>query len=189
MSKRSKKAQADAHETASQTAEEARTVEVVQTDVEVVPATMVEATEEQVFTVEPTVANGEAAVTTEDLQNQVVEQPAQAEQPVPKKPRVDKRPYIPWLTSMLEVPQDRKILLKSILEQWPQVSKGGCQTFLTDMLNPKYSFFKDRSVVKLADGKVCFADKAPVASVEEVQEAPAGELATPTEDANEQPAE
>ncbi|MGA3116947.1 MAG: hypothetical protein ABSF90_21210 [Syntrophobacteraceae bacterium] len=89
----------------------------------------------------------------------------------PKKPKVDRRPYILYLTEVLEQPQDRKILLKTILEKWPTVSKGGCQTFLTDMLNARYTFFKDRPVIKLPDGRVVFKDQAPIA--DKVQEASA----------------
>ncbi len=92
----------------------------------------------------------------------------------PKKEKVDRRPYIQFVSNAFENPCDRKILLEQIMKKWPTVSKGGAQTFLTDALNPKYNYFKDRPVVKLADGKVVFKDKAPAA--EEVQVALAEEL-------------
>ena len=116
------------------------------------------------------------ATVTPGNDGQVVDSPAVAsevetqseEKPVEKKPKADRRPYIAFLTEALEQAQDRKALLKTIMERWPTISKGGAQTFLTDMLNPKYSHFKDRPIVKLPDGKVIFKDKAPV--VEVVQE-------------------
>ncbi len=150
MPKKSKKAEAQTQD-ANNAAKE-NVMEVTSTDVqEVVPATIVEASEAVVF----------------HSQTEGQEIAAPAEKPA-SKPRLDRRPYIPFLTEALQQPQDRKSLLKTIMEKWPTVSKGGCQTFLTDMLNRKYSFFKDRAVIKLADGKVVFADKAPIA--EKVQE-------------------
>jgi hypothetical protein len=118
----------------------------------------------------------EVTVTTQEA---TIEKPAETKA---AKPKADKRPYIPWLSDQLETPQDRKLLLKTILEKFPTVSKGGAQTFLTDMLNPKYSYFKDRPAIKLPDGRVVFADKAPVVEivveapvVEEIVEAPVTE--------------
>jgi len=94
----------------------------------------------------------------------IKEETKAVEQPVVKI-KVDRRPYIAWVEKQLEAPRDRKELLKQILVKWPEVSKGGAQTFLTDLLNPKYTHWKDRPVVKLADGKVVFADKAPAPEV------------------------
>jgi hypothetical protein len=106
-----------------------------------------------------------------------------AEQSAPRKVRIDRRPYIPYVTSHLELgDMDRASILKEILEQFPTVSKGGAQTFLCDMLNPRYTYYKGRVVIKLPDGKVVFQDKL---QVEPVTEEP-----VPTEtEVNEQTAE
>jgi hypothetical protein len=50
------------------------------------------------------------------------------------------------------------------MEKYPQVSKGGASTFLTDLCNIKYNHFKPRAVVKLADGKLQFADMVRAAT-------------------------
>ena len=186
MSKKTRKTKVEDQEVTNIAGEENQTMEVNSTEMEGVPPTIVEANEEMVFGAPADVVEVEGTkveVETEG-QNHSVVQAAQSEQPAAKKPKVDKRPYIPFLTEALETPQDRKEMLKTILEKWPQVSKGGVQTFLTDMLNPKYSFFKDRPVTKLSDGKVCFADKAPVAVSEEVKEVPVEEVvSTPVTEA------
>ena len=175
MSKKTKKAQIEVP--TNQTAEENQ-VEVTQGDPqEVVPATIVEA--------------GEAEVFQSQTEGRKTVEPAEQTAEKPKKPKVDRRPYIPFLTEALEQPQDRKELLKIILEKWPTVSKGGCQTFLTDMLNARYTFFKDRPVSKLPDGRIVFADKAPVAEAPLAEaEVPAAEVVAPIEETLvEQPAE
>jgi len=179
MSKKTKKTTAQVEgqvlEVTNNAEAEDNQMEVTRADVEVVPATIVESGEAEVFQGQTegqevvdkadteTVAAAEGDTTTQPAE-QAAEKPA-------SKPRVDRRPYIGFLTEALEKPQDRKELLKIILEKWPTVSKGGCQTFLTDMLNPRYSHWKDRPIIKLADGKVVFADKAPIA--EEGKQEPA----------------
>ena len=74
---------------------------------------------------------------------------------------------------------DKKELLALIMEKFPEVSKNGASTFLTDALNPKYSHWKERVVSKTVDGKLIFADKI---------EAPAPDV-QPAEAQPEQPAE
>ena len=196
-SKKTKKAKAADNQEVTNAAEENQ-MEVTQAEVqEVVPATIVEAGEAEVFSSQGEGKEVEAVSEGEivEADNQPVEKVAEpgltesAPEQTAEKPKTDRRPYIPYLTEALEEPQDRKILLKTILEKWPTVSKGGCQTFMTDMLNPKYSHFKDRPVIKLPDGKVVFADKAPipvVASAEEEQpteaEVPAVEVVVLTEE-------
>ena len=136
----------------------------VTTEVEVpetVQTTIVEGTEQQVFTdkidgqevvnttVEETVAAAGGDTTTEP-----------AEQPAPKPPKVSKRPFIALVEQHLELGNlDKKELLALIMEKYPEVNKNGASTFLTDALNPKYSHWKDRVVSKTVDGKMIFADK------------------------------
>jgi hypothetical protein len=128
---------------------------------ETIPATIVEGTEQQVFTdkidgqevvnttVEETVAAAGGDTTTEP-----------AEQPAPKPPKVSKRPFIALVEQHLELGNlDKKELLSLIMEKYPEVNKNGASTFLTDALNPKYSHWKDRVVSKTVDGKMIFADK------------------------------
>ena len=155
----------------------------VTTEVEVpetVQTTIVEGTEEQVFgdhtegqevvntTVEETVAAAGTETTTQP-----------AEQPAPKPPKVSKRPYIALIEQQLELGNlDKKELLALIMKQHPDVNKNGASTFLTDALNPRYSYWKERVVSKTVDGKLIFADK-----IEPVPEA------KPAEAQPEQPAE
>jgi len=78
-------------------------------------------------------------------------------------------------------------MLEFIMEKYPGVSKSGASTFLTDLLNPKYSHWKERGVVKSETGKLVFKDKVPDvvnAAVSEVQSE-----ALLEEKSNEQPAE
>jgi hypothetical protein len=82
---------------------------------------------------------------------------------------------------------DRKSIVKLVLAEFPTVKKGGVETFLTDCLNPKYSFFKERKVTKSPDGKLIFADRlipgiivAEEAQKAETTEAQPTEAETPT---------
>lgn len=189
MAKKAKKGKVESpvQESSNQTAEE-NLMEVTQAEVEMVPATIVEGSAEQVF-------SGQAedqAVSTEG-ESQVVDgqavasegetsQAQSAEKPAPK-PRVNKRPYIQFVTEHLELGDcERKDFVKLVLAEFPQVVKGGIETFLTDTLNPKYSHFKDRPVVKTAAGKMVFKDKAPVEVVAPVAEAQSSEAETPVAD-------
>ena len=82
------------------------------------------------------------------------------EQAAPKPPKVSKRPYIALIEQQLELGNlDKKELLALIMEKFPEVSKNGASTFLTDALYPKYSHWKERVVSKTVDGKLIFADK------------------------------
>lgn len=130
--------------------------------VEVVPATIVESSEAQVFA-------GQAedlAVSTDDG-SQVVDSPIAVNEgdakPAEKsaaKPKVNRRPYIDWVSKHLELgDMERKAMVQQVLKDFPIVRKGGIETFLTDLLNPKYSHFKERKVTKTADGKLIFADR------------------------------
>lgn len=131
---------------------------------ETTPATIVEASEAEIFA---TQTETQEAVVTDEAENRVVEGPVAAiegetvEQPAPaKKERVSKRPYISLVEEHLELGDlDKKELLTLIVEQFPTVSKNGASTFLTDALNPRYSHWKDRVVSKTIDGKLIFADK------------------------------
>jgi hypothetical protein len=184
MAKKTKKSKVEGQvqENTNQTVKENQ-MEVTNTDV--VPATIVEGSAEQVF-------SGQAedqAVSTEG-ESQVVDGPvvaaegetsqAQPEEKPTPKPRVNKRPYIQFVTEHLELGDcERKDLVKLVLAEFPQVVKGGIETFLTDCLNPKYSHFKDRSVIKTAAGKMIFKDKAPVEVVAPVAEVKLTETETP----------
>jgi len=191
MSKKTKKAQiAENKEVTNQTAEENKTMEVTQADVEVVPATIVEGGQEQVFVGQ---AEGEA-VSTEG-ESQVVDgavaasegdtQPA--EKPAEKKPRVNKRPYVEFVESHLELGDlDRKSLQELVLKEFPAVTKGGITTFITDLKNIKYSHFKPRVAVEHpTTKKFIFADKVETQTVEAPAEAEAlpADVVVPAEEA------
>lgn len=179
MSKKTKKTQAQVvenPEVTNQTAQENETMEVTQADVEVIPSTIVEGYEAEVFSgqtegqeVEATsegeshAVEGPVVVTGQETQPPV-EQTAQPEQPEEKpapKPRVNKRPYISLVESHLELGDlDRKSLLELVLKEFPAVTKGGITTFITDLKNPKYSHFKPRVAVEHpTTKKFLFADK------------------------------
>lgn len=123
------------------------------------PPTIVEAGMEEVF---PSQAEGIQEVGTEQT----------AEKSAPK-PRVSKRPYIADVEILLNAgSHTKKEMLAFILEKYPTVSKGGASTFITDLCNIKYNHFKSRVVVKLADGKLQFADMVPAATDTPAPEAP-----------------
>ena len=164
MSKKKKSQITENHEVSNEASEEQNQMEVTNnvTD-EAVPATIVEASEEQVFATQTQEAEGTteaespvvetAEATTESA---AIEQPA----PAPKPPKVSKRPYISLVEEHLELGNlDKKELLALIMERFPTISKNGASTFLTDALNPRYSHWKDRVVSKTVDGKMIFADK------------------------------
>jgi hypothetical protein len=122
---------------------------------EIVPRTIVEATEAEVFASQmegqEVVVEGPVVASAGDTQPE--------EKPAPK-PRINKRPYIAMVTEHMELgDMDRKALVNLVLKEFPTVKKGGVETFLTDCLNPKYSFFKERKVIKSPDGKLIFADR------------------------------
>jgi hypothetical protein len=166
MSKKTKKAQEEVHEVTNNTDTfEHQTGDTNHMSEETSPATIVESAESVVFAVqtegqetvdtskaENLTAEGQEA-TTEGLETQPEEKPA-------PKPRVNKRPYIAMVTEHFELgDMDRKELVNLVLKEFPTVKKGGVETFLTDCLNPKYSFFKDRVVTKSPGGKLIFADR------------------------------
>ncbi|MGO9019631.1 MAG: hypothetical protein ACLQVJ_14905 [Syntrophobacteraceae bacterium] len=165
MSKKTKKAQiAENQEGTSETSEENQMEVTNQTIEETTPATIVEASESEIFT---THTENHESVNASETESQLVESPVVAtegeavEQSAPaKKERVSKRPYISLVEEHLELGDlDKKELLALITEQFPTVSKNGASTFLTDALNPRYSHWKDRVVSKTVDGKLIFADK------------------------------
>lgn len=160
MSKKTKKAQIAENQEANSTAEENQ-MEVTQVDAEVVPATIVEAGEAELFAKQTEghdVVNATVEETVSAADGETTTQPA--EQPAPKPPKPSKRPYIPLIEEHLDAGDMAKPeLLALIMETFPEVNKNGASTFLTDALNPKYSHWKDRVVTKKADGKMIFADK------------------------------
>lgn len=161
-SKRTKKSNGKVHEPASSTGAVENQVEVAQSETEAVSATIVESTEVEVFS---------------KVEDQEVEQHAR------KKPKQNKRPYVEYVsTQCLENGLfDRKELIKAIMEKFSGLSKGGVETFVTDLKNPKYSFFKERAVIlHPKTGKLIFADK--------VEETPP-ETATNEIQATEEPSE
>jgi hypothetical protein len=178
--RKSKKAQKAANQTTNNQIEEGNdTMELANHDVEVVPSTIVEGLEAEVF------AGQETQTETEVSVAQAPEQTTQPEQAAPKPPRVSKRPYINDVASLLEAgTHDAKEIVKLVLEKYSEVKKGGIQTFVTDLKNAKYRHWKDRAVVVNPAGKLQFEDKVvPV-------EVPAAEVVTPTEGFQpEQPAE
>ncbi len=142
---------------------------------ETVPSTIVEGTEQEVF------ANPEAQV---EVTQAAVEQTTQPEQAAPKA-RVSKRPYIARVCELLEAgTHDAKEIVALVLVEFPEVKKGGIQTFTTDLKNPKYRHWKDRGVVVNPAGKLQFEDKVvPV-------EVPAADVVVPADGLQpEQPSE
>ena len=128
---------------------------------ESVPPTIVESSESEVFE------------QTQEQANTTMEQPKEAsvpgqvettiqgkEQPAAKPLKPSKRPYIAVVQGHLETgDMTKKDLLELILKTYPEISKGGAGTFLTDLKNSKYCHFKPREVRQLDDGKLIFADK------------------------------
>jgi hypothetical protein len=150
--------------------EEGQTMEVTNIDVETVPATIVEGLEAEVFPnqeiqIEVTPIEGQE-VTTEVASVETPEVVVQAEKP----PRVSKRPYIARCAELLEAgSHSNKEIVALVLVEFPEVKKGGIQTFVTDLKNEKYRHWKERAVVVNASGKLQFADK--VVTVAEVEAA------------------
>jgi hypothetical protein len=129
---------------------------------ELIPATIVEGSAEEVFA--PPV---EGTIPT------VVETP-----PVEKKERVNRRPYIGYVAEHLEAGDlGRKEIIQRVMETFKGVRLGGIQTFVTDLKNPKYSHFKERKVVLNAKGKLIFEDK-----LVSVEETPPTEVVVPVEE-------
>jgi hypothetical protein len=138
-------------------------VEQLETTPEEVPATIVESSEEQVFTSQE--------ITTDVAPTETPEVVA----PVQKPPRVSKRPYINDVAELLEAgTHSAKEIAKFVLEKYPEVKPGGIQTFCVDLKNSKYNHFKPRAVVINASGKLQFEDKVVNQTVEAepVPEAP-----------------
>ena len=152
-SKKAKKS-ADSHETPEH-------VENQDVNGEAAPPTIVEAGMEEVFQAQ---AEGTQEVGTEPT----VEKPA-------SKPRASKRPYIADVEILLNAGTHTKPqILALIMEKYPQVSKGGASTFLTDLMNEKYRHWKQRPVTKTPDGKLIFADRleAPEPEAQTTDEPP-----------------
>lgn len=182
-------------------------------DQDALPATIVESTEAEVFTSQEspsTIVDGtheevfagreEERIESAEAQLSEIEsitgpesevQPEtnpyhsmeQSTQEQPKKPKVNRRPYVELVTQMLEQEggSERQTIIDAVLKKFPTVSKGGIATFLTDAKNPKYSYFKDRAViVHPKTGKLIFADRVEAFSSEDApeQEGPAMETTT-----------
>ena len=161
MSKAKKAKKAADHESPAQVEAEQVQEQVESQEVgngEQTPATIVESSAEQLF------ASQEQP--QETAKEQAEEKPA-------SKPKVSKRPYIQDVGILLSAGTHTKPqILALIMEKYPQVSKGGASTFLTDLLNEKYRHWKDRPVVKTPEGKLIFADRleAPACGVQPVAE-------------------
>jgi hypothetical protein len=137
---------------------------------EPIPATKVEAGEGEVFAEQTESEEVVNATEEEEAVEAEGDSPTQAaEQPAPKPPKPSKRPYVDLILARLEIgDMDKKQLLALIMEKFPSVSRGGASTFLSDLLNQKYTFFRDRPVLKKADGKLIFEDQVPAEPVAEV---------------------
>ncbi len=181
MPRKTRKAQmAENQETANQASEENQMEVTNHMAEETTPATIVEATEAEIFPTQT--EDPEAEVVAGEAESQMIEGPVVAtegeavEQPAPaKKERLSKRPYIALVEAHFELGDlDKKELLTLIMGQFPTVSKNGASTFLTDALNPRYSHWKDRVVSKTIDGKMIFADKIeePVPDVQPAEAQP-----------------
>ena len=124
---------------------------------EVVPPTIVDAGAEEVFPSQEE--------TQETAKEQAEEKPA-------SKPKVSKRPYIADVEILLSAGTHTKAaMLEFIMGKYPQVSRGGASTFLTDLMNEKYRHWKQRPVTKTPDGKLVFADRIEGPGPEVVPEA------------------
>lgn len=139
--------------------EKAEQAKVTTPETEETPKTIVESPESEVFAENASITPSEPSTV----------------QPVIKPVKVSKRPYIATVESCLEAgSHTKKELLKLITDTFPEVSKGGASTFLTDLLNAKYRHWKDREVTKKADGRLQFSDKITAdIIVEPAAEAPA----------------
>jgi len=155
MAKKTKKQQVEGQATV-QTKKEQQSMETQTESDEAVPPTIVETTESELFPQSQEVVPARE-LPPESNQNQPVVQP------VSKPARVNKRPYIQDVQGLLESgTYSRAQIIAFVLEKYPTVAKGGIQTFVTDLRNPKYSYFKDRPVViQGSSGKLIFADKVP----------------------------
>lgn len=174
MAKKTKKQQQAEGQTTGQIKKEKESMETQTENQEAVPPTIVETTESELF------AQGQEVVPATELppesnQNQPVVQPES------KPQRVNKRPYIQEVQGLLESgTHSRAEIIAFVLQKYPSVSKGGIQTFVTDLRNPKYSHFKDRKVVLYgSEGKLIFEDK--VSAIEAPSQS---EAATPVEAAS-----
>ncbi len=183
MPRKSKKVQEAANQAANNQIEEGH--KTMESTNEVIPSTIVEGSEVEVFGSTQEVTTEVAPVETPVVQ--AVEETAQpVEQAAPKPPRVSKRPYIDDVASLLETgTHDSKEIVKFVLEKYSEVKKGGIQTFVTDLKNAKYRHWKDRPVVVNASGKLQFSDKVvPIETQAEV-----ATTSTPVETQPEQPNE
>ena len=154
-------------------------MEVANEVVEVVPSTIVEGSVVEVFAGDTEIPVVQE-VTTEVALVETPEVVVQAEKPV----RVSKRPYIARVCELLSAgTHDAREITALVLVEFPEVKKGGIQTFVTDLKKVKYRHWKDRAVVVNVAGKLQFEDK--VVKVEAQ-----AEVVTPTqEEQPEQPAE
>ncbi len=88
-----------------------------------------------------------------------------------KKPKKNARPYVPMAKEALEKGlYTRKEFITAIMDAFPEIKKGGVETFVTDLKNPKYCYFKPRVVVVNADGKLIFAESVQPQEEEAVAE-------------------
>lgn len=182
MGKKTKKAaQAEGLATEQSTKKQAKKETQTENE-EGVPPTIFEATKSELFAQSQDVVPS-TELSPESNQDQAVIQPA-------PKPKVSKRPYIQDVESLLEAgTHSRAEIIAFVLEKYPTVTKGGIQTFVTDLRNPKYCHFKDRKVVLYgSEGKLIFEDKIPATEATKPQEAASNEGQT-TGESVELPAE
>lgn len=165
MPRKSKKVQEAANQADNQIEVGNQTIEVGN---EVVPSTIVEGSEVEVFG-----STQEGTTEVAPVETPIVQAVEQIAQAAPKPPRVSKRPYIARVCELLEAgTHDAKEIVALVLVEFPEVKKGGIQTFVTDLKNPKYRHWKDRAVVVNGSGKLQFEDTVVKVEAEPAPEAP-----------------
>jgi len=74
--------------------------------------------------------------------------------------RKTRRVYLEFAVKLLERGScNHRILVDSIMKQYPALNRGTVETFVSDVQNEKYSPIRDRKVVKQPDGTMIFEDR------------------------------
>ncbi len=136
---------------------------------------------------EATTAEPEIEVTATSTEATSAETSAVQEKPAKQKRNT--RPYLDFATDALSQGlYTRKDFVAAILAAFPEMKKGAIDTFVTDLKNPKYCYFKPRLVVVNADGKLIFEDAVEAAESGQAETEPI-EVAdgTQTAEVNEPP--
>ncbi len=89
-----------------------------------------------------------------------------------KKAKKNARLYLDMAINALEKGlYTRNEFISAIMATYPECKKGGVETFVSDLKNVKYCYFRERPVVMQADGKLIFADVVPIQDAGEAEAA------------------